>query len=549
MHQVRQSEMDKHRRWAVVAESRTQIVEAGAVAAATLGREPELVIAASDALRDIRGYRAEIQRRGVSAVALFSSDASRRAYTTVYELLLALAPVQERRIIDARQPGKPLTVGSVWLLGARCALDAATAAGFVVGELARGTSPELPGPVSPSTSRWILALWRDAAESSVGGAVNHVSGILAGFRRLGWQVALVTNGEPPEQLRSAVDVLEVTAPLPRGARFTKESAWVASNNAMHEVALSLARRTPPAFVYQRNAFLCRVGADLSRQLAVPMVLEWNNSVVWANRNWYQQGPQSRLFQMIGDRIERYSARSATLVAAVSRKAAEMATEQGADPAAVAVVTNAVDAESVPAPPPIPARQEVLLGWVGGFGRYHGVEVAIESLRDLPDDVELLLIGDGPERGTCEELARRLSVHDRITWTGALPRSEALRMLSCCDILVSPHCWTVKGSFFGSPVKLFEYMALGRPIVASRLEQISEILQDGVTAVLTEPGDPVDLARGITRVLARSDRGMALGASARQEALELHTWERRAEQILARLPMQAAHLTGAGTDHV
>ena len=93
------------------------------------------------------------------------------------------------------------------------------------------------------------------------------------------------------------------------------------------------------------------------------------------------------------------------------------------------------------------------------------------------------------------------------------------------------------------------MALGRPIVASRLEQISEILQDGVTAVLTEPGDPVDLARGITRVLARSDRGMALGASARQEALELHTWERRAEQILARLPMQAAHLTGAGTDHV
>lgn len=516
---------------------------------ATLGREPELVIAASDALRDILGYRAEIQRRGVSAVALFSSDASRRAYTTVYELLLALAPVQERRIIDARHPGKPLAVGNAWLLGARCALDAATATGLVVGELARGTSPELPGPVSPSTSRWILALWRDAAESSVGGAVNHVSGILAGFRRLGWQVALVTNGEPPEQLRSAVDVLEVTAPLPRGARFTKESAWVASNNAMHEVALSLARRMPPAFVYQRNAFLCRVGADLSRQLAVPMVLEWNNSVVWANRNWYQQGPQSRLFQMIGDRIERYSARSATLVAAVSRKAAEMATEQGADPAAVAVVTNAVDAESVPAPPPIPARQEVLLGWVGGFGRYHGVEVAIESLRDLPDDVELLLIGDGPERGTCEKLARRLSVHDRITWTGALPRSEALRMLSCCDILVSPHCWTAKGSFFGSPVKLFEYMALGRPIVASRLEQISEILQDGVTAVLTEPGDPVDLARGVTRVLARSDRGMALGASARQEALELHTWERRAEQILARLPMQAAHLAGAGTDHV
>ncbi|MFF4208661.1 glycosyltransferase family 4 protein [Streptomyces sp. NPDC001796] len=477
---------------------------------------------------------------------MFSNDASRCAYATVYEVLLALAPVQERRIIDGRRPDEPLTVGGAGRLAGRLLFDSLSAGGHVLGELVREARPQPPDARPGScASRWMLAIWRDAAESEVGGAVNHVSGILTGFRRLGWRVAMVTNAEPPEQLRAAVDVLEVAEPLPRGARFTKESSWVVANKAMYRAAMSLGRRMPPAFVYQRNAFLCRVGADVSRQLRVPLVLEWNNSAVWANQNWYLQGPQSRLFRHIGQRIERYSVRSAALVAAVSHKAAQMATGMGADPATVAVVMNAVDAECVPAPEPGPSRREVWLGWVGGFGSYHGVDVAIESLRHLPRHVGLKLIGDGPERGACEKLAADLGVHDRISWTGALPRQRALAELSDCDILVSPHRWAGIGSFFGSPVKLFEYMALGRPIVASRLEQIGEILEDGVTAVLCDPGDPEDLARGITGVLTRPDRGVSLGVKARQEALERHTWDQRAEQILSRLSVWELHPVADG----
>ncbi|MGW3150757.1 glycosyltransferase family 4 protein [Streptomyces sp. NPDC001177] len=493
-------------------------------------------MAASDALRDLAGYRAQLRHQGVSAAALFSNDASRCAYATVYELLLALAPVRERRIIDGCRPDEPLAVGGAGRLAARLLLDSLSAGGHVLGELVRDARPQPPPGPGGFASRWILAIWRDAAESKVGGAVNHVSGILNGFRHLGWRVALVTNAEPPEQLRAAVDLLEVAEPLPRGARFTKESSWVASNRAMYRAAMSLGWRTTPAFVYQRNAFLCRTGADVSRQLRVPLVLEWNNSAVWANQNWYLQGPQGRLFRRIGERIERYSVRSAALVAAVSHKAAEMATEMGADPATVAVVTNAVDAECVPAPAPGPRRQEVRLGWVGGFGSYHGVDIAVESLRHLPEHVVLKLIGDGPEREACAKRAADLGVHDRISWTGALPRQKALAELSDCDILVSPHRWVGNGSFFGSPVKLFEYMALGRPIVASRLEQIGEILEDGVTAALCDPGDPEDLARGIAGVLARPDRGASLGVKARQEALQRHTWDQRAEQILSRLPL-------------
>jgi glycosyltransferase involved in cell wall biosynthesis len=126
------------------------------------------------------------------------------------------------------------------------------------------------------------------------------------------------------------------------------------------------------------------------------------------------------------------------------------------------------------------------------------------------------------------------VSDRIEWTGRLPHHEAVRRLEECDILLAPHVQLADVPFFGSPTKLFEYMALGRPIVASRLEQIAEILEHGRTALLAEPGNFEDLARTINDVLAMPDRGRSLGEEARAEVVKNHTWDQRAAIILSRL---------------
>lgn len=497
-----------------------------------------MVMAAHDAVRNLGSYRAQLRRLDVSGVALLSNDAARRTFAGPFDLVLALAPVRERCVIDARPPGRRLPAGGAGSVVARCARDAATAGRILL----RGLTSQVQGPpknasgAAPAERSWILALWRDAADAGVGGAVTHVAGILAGFRQLGRPVALVTNGSPPEPLRAAVDVVETTAPLPRGARFTRESAWAAANDEMCRTALDVARRMPPAFVYERNAFLTRAGADVSRRLGVPFVLEWNASAVWAHRNWYRQAPAKKLFGILGQRYERYSVNSADVVAAVSAGAATMATDAGADPAGIQVVANAVDPADVPEPAPRALRRGTLLGWVGSFGPWHGVEVAIECLRHLPLDVELVMVGDGEQRAACEQMAARLGLGDRITWTGSLPRTEALEVLSGCDVLLSPHVWKGDGTFFGSPTKLFEYMALGRPIVASRLEQIGEILVDEVTAMLTEPGNPKSLAAGVARVLELPDRGAAIGLEARRQALAEHTWDRRAAQILSALSL-------------
>jgi glycosyltransferase involved in cell wall biosynthesis len=176
-----------------------------------------------------------------------------------------------------------------------------------------------------------------------------------------------------------------------------------------------------------------------------------------------------------------------------------------------------------------------IGWVGSFGSWHGAEVLVRALRELPDGVGAVLVGDGPRRESCRRLAEELGVASRIEWTGALAHRDAVGRLAACDVLASPHVPLEGGEpFFGSPTKLFEYMAIGRPIVASRLEQIGEVLEDGRTGRLVRPGEPGELAQAIREVLAMPGRGRTLGEAARREALAHHTWHHRAVEILEAL---------------
>jgi glycosyltransferase involved in cell wall biosynthesis len=105
-------------------------------------------------------------------------------------------------------------------------------------------------------------------------------------------------------------------------------------------------------------------------------------------------------------------------------------------------------------------------------------------------------------------------------------------LDACDILVSPHVPLADGSdFFGSPTKLFEYMAMGKGIVASRLGQIGDVLVDNETALLVEPGDAADLSKAIIRLSADVELRARLGSAAREAAVGLHTWQRNAANII------------------
>jgi glycosyltransferase involved in cell wall biosynthesis len=114
-----------------------------------------------------------------------------------------------------------------------------------------------------------------------------------------------------------------------------------------------------------------------------------------------------------------------------------------------------------------------------------------------------------------------------------PHAEMPEYLAACDVLVSPHGKQADGGeFFGSPTKLYEYMASGRPIVASNLGQIADVLTDGESALLVPPDDPEALARAIVRLIDDACLRARLGRNARAAAEAHHTWRRNAERVLA-----------------
>jgi glycosyltransferase involved in cell wall biosynthesis len=110
--------------------------------------------------------------------------------------------------------------------------------------------------------------------------------------------------------------------------------------------------------------------------------------------------------------------------------------------------------------------------------------------------------------------------------------EVPALMSACDILAAPHA--AKEGFVGSPTKVFEYLAAGRAIVASRLEQMSQVLEDEKTAILTTPSDVGELTNALRRLANDSQTRASLGNSARASAVRSHTWAHRAERLVADL---------------
>ncbi|MEW6201896.1 MAG: glycosyltransferase, partial [bacterium] len=161
--------------------------------------------------------------------------------------------------------------------------------------------------------------------------------------------------------------------------------------------------------------------------------------------------------------------------------------------------------------------------------------AVKSIVAEVPDVRFLIIGGGIKMPEVQKYIADDNVEDFVIMPGIIPQVEAPKWLAACDIFTSPHVPNPDGTpFFGSPTKLFEYMAMGRGIVASRLDQIGEVLEDGRTALLVPPADPDALAAAIVKLCRDKNLRDNLGDQARKTAIEQHTWLRHVENILAKI---------------
>jgi glycosyltransferase involved in cell wall biosynthesis len=302
------------------------------------------------------------------------------------------------------------------------------------------------------------------------------------------------------------------------------NAWL-----LARLGFKLLRRRPD-LLYERYALGTFAPAVLCKMLRIRHVIEINESVL-------VQRSRSLTLASVHRLVEKLVLSSADLLVTISSEFRRVLTN--AFPALedkIVVCPNAVSRSTVWSPLASAVdvktrlRGSILLGSVGQFVTWHGLEPFVASMAQLARERDLgfLFIGDGPVRSDVMSAARRHRIEERVLFTGIVPHAAVQDYLAVMDIAVIPF-----SNMHSSPMKLAEFMAAGLPIVAPSLPPIREVLVDRVTGHLFEHGNLEDMRRRLVEVLDDMPRALQMGQRAREHAFQNLTWGHNAQIVLKR----------------
>lgn len=456
----------------------------------------------------------------------------------------ALAGAREVLMIDAHGGlirrsrsdvllGAPARLGRETLISANDLAESRRELAKLEEEVLRRTAevawvPERPHP------RVVYLRSTPGPGTQAGGAASHIKGVVEALESLGVEVEIISN-DLIAGFNHSKDRFTVIPPQQGGG--TRALFDIHNNLVFTRGSVPLVERARPDFIYQRYARFSWAGVVASLRAKRPLFLEYNGSEVWVGRHWDRVGSLDLL-----ERYERLNLDAAARIFVVSDVERRNLEARGVRAEKIVVNPNGVDVERFrPGAGGADARRElgigerdVVAGFVGTFGPWHGVEKLAEAIKAIPDDVRarFLLVGKGSLYAEVEKQLEAETRAGRVIFTGAVAHGRVPALLDACDILVAPHVPLADGSeFFGSPTKIFEYMAMGKGIVASQLGQIGEVLSDGETALLVEPGNVDELKGALMKLIADRELRERLGTRAREVAEQNHTWVHNARRVL------------------
>lgn len=340
------------------------------------------------------------------------------------------------------------------------------------------------------------------------GCSVHSQEVLRQLVRRGAEVTLLCadpGGATPEDLRS-VRVLRLGTPAVH-ERAVREVALQAADRALAAVLDSL---PPFDLVYERYSLWGTAGMRYAARTGIPGILEVNAPLIEEQER--HRGLVAREEALARAQVVMSLARS---VVCVSEPVAAWVGEMSPR-ARTSVVPNGVDPQRF-RPRPEPSGP-FTIGFVGSLKPWHGVDVLVRAVAQV-NGVHLRIVGDGPERASLEQLAVGLGLTDRVEFAGMVSAAALPGELSRLHVGTAPYP-TPEGYF--SPMKVFEYLAAGLPVVASRSGQLPGIITDGVEGLLTPAGDALALAAATKRLRSHPEVRGRMRRAARHTA-QRHTW--------------------------
>ncbi|MBM3263539.1 MAG: glycosyltransferase family 4 protein [candidate division Zixibacteria bacterium] len=341
-----------------------------------------------------------------------------------------------------------------------------------------------------------------------------------------------------ETLPGFSDYLCVPHRYLRGAHHVLPYTGTFDSLAMYRAAVRLHRIHRFDVIHERFGLYSYGAALAARRLGIPLVLEVNGPTIEEKQLFTDPltGAQLAVARAVRDYVARRSGRIVVVSSVLKRFLLKH--WKGVTAEKIEAIPNAAEVKQLGQPEDVDGlRREMglenrfVVGFLGTFQPWYGLEKLIDAFalvsREVPEAI-LLMVGDGTARAGLEEQVRAAGLEQVVRFCGYVPHDQVPRYLGLFDVAVAAFRELGIG-FFGSPIKLFEYMAAGRSIVASRIGQIPEIVTHEREALLVTPGDVSELEAAIVRLARDTPLRERLGGAARAEG-QKYSWEAYSEQL-------------------
>lgn len=370
----------------------------------------------------------------------------------------------------------------------------------------------------------------------------HIAAIVHALQALGHEVRVV-GPAPVEHRATEVSRPSLAARIKKAApRLLFEVMQLGYNLVVRRRLVREIQEFKPDLIYERYALFNFAGVQLAKKLGLPLILEVNTLYAQAWAKYY-----GLYLKRLARWLERRIMLSAGHVITVTEVQRQMIVREGVPDVNISVCHNAIDPDWFSperhVDPDLRSRlalASTVVGFVGTMNRWQGITDfprVLSKVFERRAQVSFLFVGDGEFRPPLEDFCRTEGYADRVVFAGRKAHAEIPGLIAAMDIAV-----LLNSNAYGSPMKIFEYLAMEKAVIAPSVGPVLEILRDGETGLLIEPGNADQMAEQIVRLIDDAELRQHLGTTGRAYVTAHHTWRQNALKILE----IGNHLTSAST---
>ncbi len=370
-------------------------------------------------------------------------------------------------------------------------------------------------------------------EAEASGPRSHMLGFIRTCETLGWEVKpfIVGDRVPREWVTRGSDSIVSKGGL-RALATDALRVGLGANNA-RKAWQELGRQVD--WVYERYAAFSALGRPFKRH-GIPWILETNAPMFYEAKT----ERKSMVLTGLARQMEVRAYRECDVLVCITEALKELVVEaSGISSDKVIIVPNGVDTKVFDPDRHPPKRQfdGMTIGFVGNLYPRQGVDLLIEALRDLRQEGlnwSLVVVGYGPMRDEWEAKAREFDLGDCVKFVGQVPWQEVPQYIAGFDLCYTGQTQLPVGKMYHSPLKLYEYMAMAKPVVASAFEDARRTIEESQTGFLFEPGNVESLKQALLRADCIKEQLPEIGKQAREVTVTQHSWKARVRSMTARI---------------